>query len=278
MVAATQRTIKPVPVLDKPYWQEYHEPWPVGSADENDVRAIVLDKAGQPWVATKDGPRVLVRAAWVKPDGADAVGSSHSICIDGSGTVWVGATSGLWMISGGKVQPALGFAQVPIGAVTAKGSLIVAAGPDGVFWNKGGKWTKLPGRTMQNVRTVYLAADGSIWVGTASGLYILDPSGRKPVVRWGRPDVLLSSNVHDIRALRNGDVAVASCVRWLRMRMAEFGYQVALVWSALMVTVSGCVTRGDGCSPMMRGGWLSGRMALHGSRRRAAWMRFAARK
>ena len=181
-----------------------------GTADENDVRAIVLDKAGQPWVATKVGPRVLVRAAWVKPDGADAVGSSHSICIDANGTVWVGATSGLWMVTGNKVQPVPSFAQVPIGAVTAKGNLVVAAGPDGIFWNKGGKWTTLPGRTMQNVRTVYIAADGHVWVGTSSGLYILDPSGRKPVVRWGRPDVLLSSNVHDIRALRNGDVAVAS--------------------------------------------------------------------
>ena len=175
MVAATQRTIKPVPVLDKPFWQEYHEPWPVGSADENDVRAIVLDNRGQAWVATKVGPRVLVRAAWVKPDGADAIGSSHSICIDGGGTVWVGATSGLWMISGGKVQPAPGFTQVPIGAVTAKGSLIVAAGPDGVFWNKGGKWTKMPGRTLQNVRAVYHAPAARILVGTESVPCLLDP-------------------------------------------------------------------------------------------------------
>mgnify|MGYP000992141398 CR=1 FL=1 len=61
--------------------------------------------------------------------------------------------------------------------------------------NKGGKWGKVPGRTMQNVRTVYIANDGHIWVGTSSGLYILDPSGKKPVVRLGRQDVLLSSNV-----------------------------------------------------------------------------------
>ena len=210
MAVTTQTHTKPIPMPDKPYWQEYHEAWPLATADENDVRAIVLDKAGQPWVATKDGPRVLVRAAWVKPDGADAVGSSHSICIDANGTVWVGATSGLWMISGGKVQPVPSFTQVPIGAVSAKGNLVVAAGPDGVFWTKGGYWAKVPGRTMQNVRTVFIANDGHIWVGTSSGLYILDPSGKKPVVRLGRQDVLLSSNVHDIRALKNGDIAIAS--------------------------------------------------------------------
>jgi len=128
---------KTVPMMDTPFWQEYHEAWPLTSADENDVRAIVLNKAGQPWIATKVGPRVLMRAAWVKPDGADAVGSSHSICIDANGTVWVGATSGLWMVTGNKVQPVPSFAQVPIGAVSAKGNLVVAAGPDGAtFWTQ----------------------------------------------------------------------------------------------------------------------------------------------
>ncbi len=42
--------------LDKPFWQEYHEGYSVGtSPEENDVRSIAVDDESNVWIATGAG-------------------------------------------------------------------------------------------------------------------------------------------------------------------------------------------------------------------------------
>ena len=60
-------------VEDVPFVQEYHESYPIepgGPGD--DVRAIVVDKLGSVWAATKAGLHVLRNGKWAAVTGVTA--------------------------------------------------------------------------------------------------------------------------------------------------------------------------------------------------------------
>lgn len=197
-------------MVDAPFWQEYRIPYLLGSALENDVRALLFDARGVLWAGTAAGPRFLNNKEWRVPTGAANVTGCHSLALGIDNTVWIGSNSGLWYASNGNVSEATEFSNKPIGAVCTKGQQVAVAGPDGVWLRKAGEWIKVPGRAQQNVHAIHIADDGKIWVGTGSGLYILDPSGAAPTLRLGTPNTLLSSNIRGLDVLKNGTLAISS--------------------------------------------------------------------
>ena len=208
-VAPTGR--RPKAVLDQPFFQEFHEPAPLATAAENNVNALAFDRAGNLWAGTVAGPRVRIGGKWSTPPGSGAIGRVNALEVTPDGTVWIGANSGLWFGGTGGVSVVPELAGKPISALGRRYTRVVAAGPDGAWQKSGsGAWVRLPGRFQQHVRAVHPAVDGTVWVGTASGLYLLDPAGRKPVVRLGRPEELCSSNVHCIAARADGALAIGS--------------------------------------------------------------------
>src|SRR5207249_831544 len=55
------------------------------------------------------------------------------------------------------------------------------------------------------------AADGHLWIGTASGLYLLDLANpRRSSARSSRPEVVLSSNISSLTALSDGRECIGS--------------------------------------------------------------------
>lgn len=201
----------PPPIPDVPYRQEFHEAAPLATPAENDVRAIAFDRSGNLWAATAAGPRVRIAGKWIAPDGATAVGVCNALAVATDGTVWIAADNGLFRGTASGIAADPLFAGKPMAALGRRWTRLVAAGPDGAWLRDGaGPWRKVPGRFMQNVRAAHPAQDGTIWVGTASGLYLLDPAGRKPVVRLGTPDQLCSSNVHTIVPMADGNLWIGS--------------------------------------------------------------------
>lgn len=209
---ATAQTVTPIP--DTPFYQDYHEAFPLSNGEENDVRAITLDAQNRVWVATGGGVRFLEDGKWKMPEGGETLGPANSLYKDSQGTLWVGAWNGLFKATTEKVSPS-GLDLRPVGAIngrqTAKGEVLVAAGPYGIFTRQGDAWQVLQGQWHRNIRAVHLTADNQLWIGTASGLLLqgLDPKS-KPAIRFGKPDVLLSSNIHDLIELPDGSLCIAS--------------------------------------------------------------------
>ena len=209
--AFTQTT---TPIPDTPFYQEYHDAYPLATAEENDVRAVALDAQGRVWAATGAGIRYLEQGQWKTPEGGNGVGPANCLYKDSDGVLWVGAWNGLFAVTPERVTPS-DLTLKPVGALggrrSDKGAVLVAAGPSGIFLRQSGTWREIKGAWHRTIRAVQPTADNRLWIGTASGLYLQNlAAGSPPARRFGRPDVLLSSNVNDLMELPNEEICIAS--------------------------------------------------------------------
>jgi hypothetical protein len=215
LVAGLSRATAQSPIPDTPFSQDYHEAYPLATPAENDVRAVAFDAAGNLFAATGAGVRCLDAGHWKAPEGGIDLGPTHTLYLDPEGALWVGAWNGLYRVTPERVTPA-GIEGTPISAITSRKNpdgteTLFAAGPDGIRRRDHGAWTLLAGN-WQSIIGAILPADGDrLWIGTASGLYLQDLSGAHPAtVRYGKPDVLLSSYINALRPLPDGTTGIAS--------------------------------------------------------------------
>jgi hypothetical protein len=208
-------------IPDTPFFQDYHEAYPLATPAENDVRALAFDKYGRLWAATGAGIRCLEEGKWMTPEGGE-IGPTHTLYRDENGWIWVGAWNGLYIAGGERVSRLAGSPSTPIGAIAARRipnrsgiddvrETIFVAGPAGIWRLDGGKWTPIKGYWQTAVSSLLPAASNSLWIGTASGLYRQELKGAHPAsTRYGRPDVLLSSNIYTLKMLPDGILCIGS--------------------------------------------------------------------
>jgi len=186
-------------VPDTPFIQEYHEPYPVGSGGENDVRAVTLAAGGsEVWIATKAGPRVLLpgQKEWTVPPGGDNIGTTYNVIADETG-VWVGAWDGLYRSADGLLERVPEIS-APIAALCLADGELFAGGPDGVWRHRQGQWEPLSGRWSAAIRRMACDTSGALWLATGMGLYRHSDAGDEV---YHEADELLSS---DVRAVAFG--------------------------------------------------------------------------
>jgi ligand-binding sensor domain-containing protein len=207
---------KSTPLPDTPYVQDYHEAYPLKTPAENDVRALAFDAAGRLWAATGHGVRYLENKVWKTPQGGDRLNPAHALYRDAQGTHWVGAWNGLYRATTDKVVLA-GVTDAPVSAIrgmrTGNGTaeILFVVTPKAILRGENGQWTPIK-RTWQTVvRAILPTPDNGLWIATASGLYHQKESGGKSTTtRYGRPDVLLSSNLYALTPLPDGTFAIGS--------------------------------------------------------------------
>jgi hypothetical protein len=210
--AARAQGVAPIP--DTPFYQDYHEAYPLKTPAENDVRALAFDAGGRLWAATGAGVRYLESGQWKTPEGGAALGPAYALYRDARGQIWVGAWNGLYRAAPEKVSPA-GIAGTPIGAIRGRRNeaeeTIFAAGPHGIWRSENGAWQKIKGAWQTAIRALLPTPDDRLWIGTASGLYLQELSGPQPAsTRYSRPDVVLSSNIYALTELPDGTFCIAS--------------------------------------------------------------------
>ena len=198
-------------VSDTPFWQDYHESFPLGSPPENDVRSVAFDGRGRLWAATAAGVRFLDRNVWRAPGGADNLGEALTLFRDRAGTVWVGGVQGLARIDGERLVSEPLRPQLVCAITEDPTGTLYAAGPERIWIRRAGKpWEELKGRWHQAIRGIAPADHDHLWIATASGLYLQHTSSGKPSRRFGTPNQLLSSNLYCLTTLADGTVAVGS--------------------------------------------------------------------
>jgi hypothetical protein len=210
------RAQEPAPLPDTPFFQDYHETYPLATPAENDVRALAFDTDGRLWAATGAGVRYLENDQWKTPSGGAALGPTYTLYHDWEGTLWAGTWNGLYRAATQAVTPA-GIAGTPISAICARrfgsgtAQALFAAGPGGIWRRDNGQWTRIEGRWNTAIRALLPAADNRLWIGTASGLYLQDLAGsHRAARRYSRPDVLLSSDISALTPLADGTVCIGS--------------------------------------------------------------------
>src|SRR5436305_1336682 len=125
------------PIPDTPFWQDYHESYALQTPQENDVRAISVDKTGRVWIATGAGVRFLNHGKWDAAPGDTELGPTNSVCADGRGGAWIATWNALYHSTASYLK-SVAVAGTPLASVkTLKGAngdvILATGGPEGIW-------------------------------------------------------------------------------------------------------------------------------------------------
>jgi ligand-binding sensor domain-containing protein/signal transduction histidine kinase len=150
----------------------------------NSVFSLMVSRDGSLWIGTEGGGLLRYEAGRFHVYGAQdglSDGFVRALLEDRQGTIWVGTDNGLLRFDGGKFKRVDGMDGQPTIAVHA-----IAEDHLGRLWVGGSRLLcfdrnelreyRLPGVSSQNrVKSILETKDGTIWVGTVSGLDRLRP-------------------------------------------------------------------------------------------------------
>jgi ligand-binding sensor domain-containing protein len=150
----------------------------------NSVFSLMVSRDGSLWIGTEGGGLLRYAAGRFRVFGAQdglSDGFVRSLLEDRKGTIWVGTDNGLLRFDGEKFKRVDGVDGRPTIAVHA-----IAEDHLGRLWVGGSRLLcfdrnelreyHLPGVSSQNrVKSILATTNGTIWVGTVSGLYRLRP-------------------------------------------------------------------------------------------------------
>lgn len=204
--------------------------WPGAEAMPQDqVIDLMEGHDGELWVGThSNGVLRIASNGVITPFGIDAglPGNSVQKILQGAdGTVWVATTSGLARYSGGRFM-AQGAAQgLPPGQAFS-----LASGPDGriyvgmeqgVWRQEGERFSPLAlDMPPSNVARMMVEADGTVWLGTITGLY--RHSQRYGLERIGNANGLPNEQISALWQDRENSLWVGTNGGLLRLRDAPF--------------------------------------------------------
>lgn len=194
-----------------------------GNMNSNAIRAVYEDRAGVLWAGT-DGAglaryqdHVLVPAAAIN----DKLPSLllRAIIGDASGNLWVGSTEGV-----SRIAPDGSVHNFGLGD-GLPGTIVFAFAPtgDGGMWVgtlqglariDGDKVTRIAGTQGDDIRSLYGATDGRLWIGERNGLRCLHDG----VVDRCGTDGLSGTSVFAFHPEANGDVWLGTSVGLMRVR------------------------------------------------------------
>jgi Two component regulator propeller len=225
--------LRPIePVADTPFWQEYREPfisWRHGVGEA--PISVAVDSSGRLWSAGPWGVRQLVEGKWQPPAGEPLNGPAFGLAAEGE-IVWVATWDGLFRLENGKLARAA-FNGQPLGIVKLTDGRLIVGGPKGLSERHGDEWKAISGyysRSLTdvaavkdtlwiatqrglfelrdgksrrvfspdeiasgNVRSLAVAPDGRLWIGSSGGIDVYQDNKR--VAHFGGPEGLPCTQV-----------------------------------------------------------------------------------
>jgi signal transduction histidine kinase/ligand-binding sensor domain-containing protein len=155
---------------------------------ENSVFALLASRDGSLWIGTEGGGLTRWQDGKFRSYGAQdglSDGFVRALFEDRGGTLWVGTDNGLLRFSAGRLVRVDGTGSMPPLAVHA-----VAEDHLGGLWVGGSRLFRLVhgqareytlegGGSQNRVKSILETRDGSVWVGTVSGLFRLRPGAQR---------------------------------------------------------------------------------------------------
>ncbi|MEN8191275.1 MAG: regulator [Bacteroidota bacterium] len=194
-------------VQDKPFWQEYHKPYPLQNNQQNDVRTIAVDKSDNVWAGSKAGLFKLNRSTgkWIAALDSSEQGPINDIFVDNRfGGIWVAAWNGVYRIYDSfknQVDEIVG----PIGVIGEINGWIIAMGPSGIWEMGDNKWMKNEYTYSKAIRELLQDKKGGHYLATGKGLYHKTTNSVK---LFQKEDEILSDNTTGLDYSANGELWV----------------------------------------------------------------------
>lgn len=171
-----------------------YDPRNTPALTEKSIFCLLATKDGSVWIGTEGGGLVLYRNGSFRLfSSADGLtnGFIRTILQDHLGRIWIGTDGGLFRMAGAGVERVDGTEAIPALSVhalreDARGGLWVGGSRLIRIEQGRTKEYKLPGTLSQpRVKSILAGEDGTIWVGTVSGLYRAgqDQGSTKPFER-----------------------------------------------------------------------------------------------
>jgi len=198
-----------------------------GLADNN-VVAIYVANDGTIWAGTDFGLSYYNGTSWATYTTTDGLGDDRVKCIteDASGTIWIGTNDGVTSFDG-SLWTSWGVSEgLPFGGVTHievhnSGNIYMGSGLGGVLVYNGSTFniiTEAEGLVNDKVRSIVFDASDNKWVGTASGISVLNTSdvvsgSHTQIFQLPPPDTL--NPVEDVAIDSNGNIWAAIYVDYL---------------------------------------------------------------
>lgn len=211
-----------------------------GTLESNSVRAVFEDVHGELWIGTDGGGLTRYRDhALVAFEHASQLLSpfTRSLAGDAAGNLWVGSIEGI-----SRIAP---DASVRNFRVTdgLPGAIVFAIAPshDGSVWVgttrglariNGDKVYPIAATRSDDVRSLYEAPDGKLWIGQRSGLHCL----KDEVIDTCGTDGLADSSVFAFHPTPDGSLWLGTSqglMRWRNNELARYGDRVGLFGDAV---------------------------------------------
>lgn len=158
--------------LDKPFWQEYHEGYSVGtSPEENDVRSIAVDDESNVWIATGAGifQKKKDSTIWNSMLSESETGPSFTVFTENK-TTWLGTWNGLWRYQNNKLEKITG-PKGPVSAICKTSDGLYVLGPNGFWFDNEKGFVKIETILPKSIRDVISDQAHGLWIATDVGLY-----------------------------------------------------------------------------------------------------------
>jgi len=153
---------------------------------ESGVNCLLAARDGSLWIGTEGGGVVRYQNHSFHPyPTADGQSNSfvRTVFEDSKGTIWVGADQGLYRVAGKSLQRLNVVDEPPSLYVRA-----IAEDLDGRIWVGGTRLLQFKGTTVRDyplpggpsrslIQAMHTARNGTVWVGTLSGLFRLENTG-----------------------------------------------------------------------------------------------------
>lgn len=179
------------PVADEPFVQYARDPFITGAGGENDIRKVLVDADGTPWLATQAGVRKVVDGRMV-PVGADVIrGPAYTLALGSKGEVWVGAWNGVYRVAGSAelVRSAPG----PVLAILVDGARVVVGDAAGVQELTPEGWRPYAPSSPRGVRSLAWknVSNGGkqLRAATDVGLFFAEDHPKTGERRWARQTI-----------------------------------------------------------------------------------------
>jgi len=155
---------------------------------ENNVFCLTVSQDNTLWIGLEGGGLIRYRNGVFRSfTAADGLKNDfvRTIYEDRSGKIWIGTDSGLFLLEGDRVRRVDNQDAIPALAVHA-----VFEDSDGELWVGGSRLVRLSGNaaveyplsgeaSRNRVKSILASQDGTIWVGTVSGLHKLTPGSSR---------------------------------------------------------------------------------------------------
>jgi hypothetical protein len=196
-------------VADTAFVQEYHESYPVGEAPGgNDVRAVVVDRAGDVWAATGAGVYRLERGqrSWEAMLKQADAGPAYDVAVDQAGTVWAGAWNGMYRSTPEGLER-LDKIGHPIATLCVTDGEVIGLGGGGIWHLVGDscRFEEVP--YSRHFRAVLPDPKGGLWIATGMGLYHHTAAGHR---LYQSASEVVGPDVHDIAYGSDGNLWAGS--------------------------------------------------------------------